>query len=138
MSGTPLDRVERVLPIALAMVGAVREGPDQVAHTLELAEADMPAVMVALAALVPDDRSAAELLRWYHGERKDKAQRLRERARVRRPVAECGTRSGFGRHKNLCEPVCGPCAEAERLYQRERKRRDRAAVVSADIIREAS
>jgi hypothetical protein len=41
--------------------------------------------------------------------------------------AVCGTRSGFQRHGREGTEPCGLCREAERTYQRERKRRERDA-----------
>ena len=35
-----------------------------------------------------------------------------------RPVAACGTRSGYQRHLRRNEEVCGPCREAARAYGR--------------------
>lgn len=42
-----------------------------------------------------------------------------------RRVAQCGTRSGFGRHKVNHETPCDPCREVERDYQRLRATRRR-------------
>jgi hypothetical protein len=36
-----------------------------------------------------------------------------------RPVAACGTISGYRRHTRLQEPPCGPCTEANRTYARD-------------------
>lgn len=44
--------------------------------------------------------------------------------RMDRPC--CGTAAGAKRHKKAGEPVCGPCAEAMRTYQREQMRKSRA------------
>jgi len=57
------DRVADALPDALALVSAVRD-MDQVATAEILARADAVGMAVALAAMVPVDRSAGELLAW--------------------------------------------------------------------------
>lgn len=41
--------------------------------------------------------------------------------------AECGTRSGYVRHRRYCEPVCGPCKTAQSTYDRARHQARRAA-----------
>lgn len=50
---------------------------------------------------------------------------------VRRPkrrlVAECGTRSGYMRHRNNSEPTCQPCRKAEREYQASAHQRRKGA-----------
>lgn len=59
-----MDRVQECFPTALELVGIVHGdgGPDEVASIL--ATADLPALLIALAALVPDDRSMSSLLAW--------------------------------------------------------------------------
>jgi hypothetical protein len=57
------ERFDAALPDALALVGAVHDRlPDEAAHVL--AGADLPALCVVLAALVPDDCSVSVLLAW--------------------------------------------------------------------------
>lgn len=127
-----VDRVERVMPIALALVGAVREGPDQIATVLEQAGKDMPAVLIALAALVPDDKTPGELLQWFHGERLTREQRLRRR-QVHKLVAACGTRAGYQRHIDRCEAKCEPCKAAESDYQADRYLRRKAKQAAEQV-----
>lgn len=56
-------RVQRALPVAMQVVGAVRDmDRDAVAELVE--GADWPALLIALAAMVPDDQSPAQLLAW--------------------------------------------------------------------------
>jgi transcriptional regulator with XRE-family HTH domain len=38
-----------------------------------------------------------------------------------RAVAQCGTRSGYGRHLRLREPPCDGCRAANARHQRDRK-----------------
>ena len=56
-------RIERAIGLAQRVVGAVREHDrDLLAELVD--GADWPALLVALAALVPDDRTPGELLAW--------------------------------------------------------------------------
>ena len=60
------DARTRILPVALSLVGQVRER-DRRAYGRRLQSMprqDLVALAVVLAALVPDDRSAADLLAW--------------------------------------------------------------------------
>ena len=45
----------------------------------------------------------------------------------RKPVAECGTYSGYARHHRNHQPVCDPCKTAYAIYQREYRARRNAA-----------
>lgn len=57
-------RVEAALPLAQQLVGAVRDHDrDLVAELVD--GADVMALLVALAAMVPDDATPAELLAWH-------------------------------------------------------------------------
>ena len=42
---------------------------------------------------------------------------------LKKKRAECGTRSGYRRHRNDGEEACGPCLEAHRLATSEYRRR---------------
>lgn len=56
---------ERMLPRALQLVGAVRESPAAVTEALTgLTHQEALALLVVLAALVPDDRTVPQLLAW--------------------------------------------------------------------------
>lgn len=57
-------RVDQAIPLAARVVGAVREG-DRDAVAELVAGADWPALLVALAAMVPEDRTPSELLAWH-------------------------------------------------------------------------
>lgn len=59
-------RLDDALPIALALAGAVRHSPEET-HRMLAAVTDPAAIMVALAILVPDDRTVADLTAWTHG-----------------------------------------------------------------------
>lgn len=41
--------------------------------------------------------------------------------RHKAPIAKCGTTGGYSRHRNLGEPVCDDCREANAAYCRERR-----------------
>ena len=50
-----------------------------------------------------------------------------------RVLAPHGTRSAAERHRNRCEPLCQPCTDAARAYERQRwQRRQAAAAQSRD------
>ena len=61
-------------------------------------------------------------------ERQRKAMR-RGDSTYRRAVAECGTRSGYMRHRKDHTAICQPCRAANAAYQRELKDRRRPAPV---------
>lgn len=111
------DPVYEAIPTALQLVGAVRCYDIHRAHDL-LRKADLPALAVALAAMVPEDKTRTELLGWL---------RPPTTTRPARRLAPCGTHAAFNRHKERGERIDGPCLEAEREYQRLRKRKERAA-----------
>jgi len=122
---TVTDRVELAMPAALAMVTAVRTGPDEVGLILDTA--DLPALAVALAALVPDDRSISTLQHWYHRHRRLTStfswRPVRPpRGPTDRPLQPCGTHAAHQRHKARCEIVCEACILGERDYQNARPR----------------
>ena len=122
---TVTDRVERAMPHAIAMVTAVRTGPDEVQRILD--DADLPALAVALAALVPDDRTANSLLRWFHPHLPAAPAPAPRAPRERgvpfvRVLQPCGTHAAHTRHKARCEVPCALCVAAERAYQNARPR----------------
>ena len=50
---------------------------------------------------------------------KPKRKQIRDRRTgAVRPIAECGTISGYMRHRRLEEPKCEACLEAKRVYRR--------------------
>ncbi len=104
---SPEDRVSAALPEALRLVTAVREQPATVARALQ--GMDLPAVCIALARLVPDDRTIGELLEWTG-------------RGTGRPV--CGSDPGWHSHHRRQEPPCGPCTRAhETVREIEARRR---------------
>lgn len=40
-----------------------------------------------------------------------------------KPTAQCGTTSGYERHRRLHEPICDSCAKARREYQQQWRER---------------
>lgn len=79
---------------------AVRDG-DQVTLRRLLQRPDLPAIAVELARLAPE---------------------------IPKPLLPCGTRAAYWRHRDRNEPICPPCWEAERKYNRERNRAVRAGI----------
>ena len=119
------DRVDLAMPSALAMISAVRTGPDAVGRILDTA--DLPALAVALAALIPDDRTISTLQHWYHRHRRLTSTFTWRPAPVDRKPTDralqpCGTHAAHARHKAHCEPPCEACTLAERIYQNARPR----------------
>lgn len=53
--------------------------------------------------------------------------------RKRQVVAQCGTRSGYNRHRRLEERACYECHLAEATYQREWKRAKRGSQPAAEL-----
>lgn len=62
----------------------------------------------------------------YH--REYQRRQRREAGIPERQPAECGSTSGYLRHKRLKEAVCGACREAWNAYQRELYRRRKQGV----------
>ena len=118
------------MPSALAMISAVRTGPDAVGRILDTA--DLPALAVALAALIPDDRTISTLQHWYHRHRRLTSTFTWRPAPVDRKPTDralqlCGTHAAYARHKYYCELPCEACTLAERIYQNARPRDRRKA-----------
>ena len=44
----------------------------------------------------------------------EKVQMIKEGKRIPRKVAQCGTRSGYKRHRDNGEPTCQPCKDAQK------------------------
>jgi hypothetical protein len=108
------DRAEHALPVASALVCAVRDrDAAQVAQLLSAA--DLPALAVVLAACVPDDARMSELLDWTADLPQPKPAELQPH----------GTHAAYVRHWNRSEQPCELCVNAEREYQRNRKRSKR-------------
>lgn len=111
---SPDEAIYNSIPTALQLVGAVRNYDIFRAHDL-LRDADLPALAVALAAMVPEDQTRTQLLSWMRPPLPVKG------------LAPCATHAAFTRHKARGEQVDVACLEAEREYQRNRKRKERAA-----------
>lgn len=109
------DRAQSAQGVAVALIGAVRDLDSPRIATL-LDRADLPALAVVLAAMVPDDERLSDLLGWT--------------AALPAPqplgVQPHGTHAAFVRHWARSEPPCELCVHGERAYQRDRKRRARS------------
>lgn len=105
------------------LIGAVRDYDSTAVNALlMLPEPDLKLLALTLAAMVPDDRSPAELLIWN-----DKIDDLIARRRGELAgLKPCGTRAAWMRHKANGEQPDPACEEANRAYQREAKRRQYA------------
>lgn len=122
----PGDRAVAAVPIALQLVGAVRESAPAVAAWMrQQTPADLQAVAVVLAALVPDDRTPRELLAWLE------PLPVRHRPTYGRPLRPCGTHAAHERHRARGEDIDPACREAERVYQQDRHARRRLALVQS-------
>ncbi len=100
---------------ALEMVDAVRcLDRRRVQRLFDLA--DLPAMVVMLAAMVDDQTPVADLLTWTAD--------IRTPASLRRDpstwLLPCGTHSAFNRHRLRGETACETCQEGERAYQHAR------------------
>lgn len=113
---------ERMVPVACDLVDRVRDQSPQAVQELihSLNPQERYALTVVLAAMVPTDRTVTELLAWIDGP----ATVYVPRVALLRP---CGTHAAYVRHKKRDERPCEACVEAERGYQRERKRERRRA-----------
>lgn len=109
------DRVHDAIPGAMRLVMAVHDYDLPAAWDL-LTDADLPALAVALAAMVNPDARPSQLLGW-----------TRCPATPARQLMPCGTHAAYVRHKKRGEEADPRCLHAEREYQRDRKRRTRAA-----------
>lgn len=119
--GPPADLAGRLVPVATDLVIRVREeGRDSVGELLgQLTDPERWALPVILAAMVDPGAPVGDLLCWV----------IRYASPVLtglgRPLRPCGTHAAFVRHKARGEPVDVACADAERAYQRSRRRRSR-------------
>lgn len=120
---------DQMTEVALIAAGdlalSVRDdGPEYVAlaaqKVLDACGGDAIAALSVTAALVRVDMPIDAW--WQRG-----LDGLAPRAGRGRPRKPCGTHAAFIRHKKYGEPVDDACAEAQRKFDRERKRRARAA-----------
>jgi hypothetical protein len=124
------ELAERLIPKALDLVMRVRdEGRESIGAFLRsLSDLERHALPVVLAAMVPPDRTEADLLGWVprpntpHASTPQPARPASAGTKTLRP---CGTHAAFVRHKNNGEPIDELCEQAERDYQREYKRNSR-------------
>lgn len=113
---------ERLARVAAQLVARVRSD-DPAANGRWLASqlpdpADWFRLAFVLAAAVPDDQAWGQLTEWTVAP-------LGPPAPPAPPSAPCSYRgatdAGANRHRARKEPVCTPCGEAERTYNRARK-----------------
>uniref|UniRef100_UPI003F49745A hypothetical protein n=1 Tax=Streptosporangium sp. CA-235898 TaxID=3240073 RepID=UPI003F49745A len=131
---TPQERqnlARDLIPLAMRLVGIVHEeGPDATAEFLAGLTAEQQyALPIILAAMVPDDRTPAELLGWYEVRLSDLKKRRRSTASL--PEGEtqpagtvvdlqpCPSPAAYKRHLARGEQACDPCKEASRRYRQE-------------------
>jgi hypothetical protein len=119
---------EQAIDAGLELVRVVREeGRDAItAWVRKRTRYDLEALTVTLAAMVPEDRSVADLLAWCSPDvqraERERQLRILRLAQKQREVKPHGTHPAFNRHKSRGEEPCDLCIAGERLYQRERKR----------------
>lgn len=116
----PAERADQAVPLALELVDAVRSGRRGEVQCV-IDRADVPALLVVLAAMVDDSRPVSELLGWVR-----EPSRRPARQRRRQPLKPCGTHAAYVRHVDRGEPIDPLCEAEERRYQRERTRARRA------------
>lgn len=115
----PDGRVQQALPIAVQLVGAVRDRDRDSIATL-LADADMPALAVTLAALVDDDQRIADMLAWTAYD-----VRLVPTCNPALDLSPAGTRALHGTRSRYGRGCRGAgCVRAEREYQKARYLRE--------------
>lgn len=118
MSSPQDRRADTAVSDGLELVGLVREyGPDLIEDFLD--RRDLPqlyALIIALAAMVPDDVSVDHLLAWIRPKPK-------EAPGTTRQLRPHGTHAAFNLHRTHGEEPCAACWTGERLYQRDAKRR---------------
>lgn len=114
---------------ALEVMDAVRQvGPEAVARNLARRKPDhVIRLATTLAALVPDDQPVSVLLEWMNGHESLAMTTGPLGGSDVRMLKPCGTHAAYVRHKNRGELVDDLCRDAERRYQRSRKRQERAA-----------
>lgn len=130
----------RMVSVAQELACLVRdEGPDAIGKFLDgLAGGEKDALLIVQAAMIPDDRPAADLLSWVTWDeyRRDLPGPVLEEPAPQRmtgpPVTSgCGTYAAFRRHEDRGELIDDDCEEAARAYWRESKRRQRRNALAA-------
>lgn len=108
-------RFHAALPHALALIGAVHERDAAGSHSI-LRSADLPALAIALAALVDDTQRLAELLAWTSHEI-----RLTPNCDPTLDRSPHGTRAVHGTRSRYTAGCRGDaCRKAESSYQHDR------------------
>lgn len=117
-----------LVPAACDLICRVHEeGPDATGALLaSLTDEQRWALPVVLAAMVPTDRPVADLLAWVTLRATDDGPGVPNHAAYAAGLKPCGTHAAYARHKIRGETPCGRCQQAERAYQRTRKRRPRS------------
>jgi hypothetical protein len=115
MTETADERAERLLAVGLDVAVQIRDDdPEAVARLLQaLDRTEMRDLVMVLAAAVDINVSRRILFGWWNGQPRE--------------LRPCGTPGGAGRHRYRNEPLCDPCREAQREYDRVRARERRAA-----------
>ena len=115
-----------LLPAAAELACLVRdEGAAATgAFTAALPPGDRDALLVILAALVPDDRPFADLLGWisWDGEGRPLAEPARRQYRRTAPLMPCGSLAAYWRHLRARERACDLCAAAKAADDAGRER----------------
>lgn len=136
---------ERLVPVAASFVSVVRD-EDRDAITAFLAKRtahERDALLVILAAMIPDDRTPADLLSWVtwdeHGYPlpPDTVLVLHQGGRKPGPapkppgeLAPCGTATAAKRHYANGERPCEPCRAAANADQAAKRQAARAEVAA--------
>lgn len=115
MTETPDERADRLIRIGLDVADRIRdEDPTAVARTLDsLDRTELRDLVILLGAAVDISAPVSMLFGWWHG-----------RPRRLRP---CGTPAAAKRHRARGEELCDECREAQRTWDRGRKRLARAS-----------
>jgi hypothetical protein len=111
-------RFDVTMPTALQLVDAVHRA-DRLDIARIVADADLPALAVVLAAMVDEDKPVSELLAWARDLRVRPAG-ARKGSKAPRLLQPCGTHAAYTRHRSRGEEPCEACVIGERLYQRNR------------------
>lgn len=111
---------ERMVPTACQLTGHVHAHDKKAIYNLirRLTPEEAYALIIVLAAMIPQDHTARELLAW--------TEQPLTRPRIVK-LRPCGTHAAYCRHKARGEEIDTRCLHAERAYQRDRKREQRRA-----------
>lgn len=118
VAASPGDRAQQSLPAALELVDAVRNW-DRTSVAAVLSDADLPAMCVALAALVDDGRPLSELLAWV-----DDLDLVDGWTWDSVLAAHCA----WEQHRGRGLPIPPHVRQGQRIYDRARARHRRSAL----------